>query len=317
MVQRGTYFDPNLLVLHNYLDNRKGFPTFTPQTLDTLEKGLAPMADALRRARAPKHVKIVFGTDAVAGSHGRNAEEFIYRVKEAGEAPGDVDQRDVDVGRIARSRRPHRHDRHRSGRRSHRDRRQPARRHRRALRPVHHEGRKVFKSGRAWRGPAVVDVEREIGHELLQPASLRVQPSAMCPGVSVRCRGNCSPAVASDAVSRVPSPCAVDECQDDHSDGRGHQRGHGDGLRARFRRRVGAVGAYPDVSYRLGRDELRALRCACRQVLSVELASTPTDEGIKWPQNRVFRRSPNRRLPIPSPHHLVWSWRSRPRSKEQ
>jgi imidazolonepropionase-like amidohydrolase len=89
MVQRGTYFDPNLLVLHNYLDNRKGFPTFTPQTLDTLEKGIAPMADALRRARA-KHVKIVFGTDAVAGSHGRNAEEFIYRVKEAGEAPGDV-----------------------------------------------------------------------------------------------------------------------------------------------------------------------------------------------------------------------------------
>jgi imidazolonepropionase-like amidohydrolase len=89
MVQHGTYFDPNLLVLHNYLDNRKGFPTFTQQTLDTLEKGIAPMADALRRARA-KHVKIVFGTDAVAGSHGRNAEEFIYRVKEAGETPGDV-----------------------------------------------------------------------------------------------------------------------------------------------------------------------------------------------------------------------------------
>jgi len=26
-------------------------------------------------------VKIVFGTDAVAGAHGRNAEEFVYRVK--------------------------------------------------------------------------------------------------------------------------------------------------------------------------------------------------------------------------------------------
>jgi imidazolonepropionase-like amidohydrolase len=89
MVQRGTYFDPNLLVLHNYLDNRAGFPTFTQQTLDTLEKGIAPMADALKRARA-RHVRIVFGTDAVAGSHGRNAEEFIYRVKEAGETPADV-----------------------------------------------------------------------------------------------------------------------------------------------------------------------------------------------------------------------------------
>jgi imidazolonepropionase-like amidohydrolase len=88
MAARGTYFDPNLLVLHNYLDNREGF-TFNEQALATLEKGLAPMADALRRARARK-VKIVFGTDAVAGAHGRNAEEFIYRVKEAGETPMDA-----------------------------------------------------------------------------------------------------------------------------------------------------------------------------------------------------------------------------------
>jgi len=35
-------------------------------------------------------VKIVFGTDAVAGSHGRNAEEFISRVNEAGEKPMDA-----------------------------------------------------------------------------------------------------------------------------------------------------------------------------------------------------------------------------------
>jgi imidazolonepropionase-like amidohydrolase len=89
MAQRGTWFDPNMLVLHNYLDNRAGFPAFNAQTLETLEKGIAPMADALRRARA-RHVKIVFGTDAVAGSHGRNAEEFIYRVREAGETPADV-----------------------------------------------------------------------------------------------------------------------------------------------------------------------------------------------------------------------------------
>jgi imidazolonepropionase-like amidohydrolase len=89
MAERGTYFDPNMLVLHNYLDNRAGFPTFTAQTLETLEQGIAPMANALRRARA-RRVKIVFGTDAVAGSHGRNAEEFIYRVKEAGETPADA-----------------------------------------------------------------------------------------------------------------------------------------------------------------------------------------------------------------------------------
>jgi imidazolonepropionase-like amidohydrolase len=88
MVQRGTFFDPNLLVLHNYLDNRTHFD-FTPQALETLDKGIAPTVDVLRRARA-RGVKIVFGTDAVSGAHGRNAEEFVYRVRDAGERPMDV-----------------------------------------------------------------------------------------------------------------------------------------------------------------------------------------------------------------------------------
>jgi imidazolonepropionase-like amidohydrolase len=43
----------------------------------------------LRRARK-QHVKVVFGTDAVAGAHGRNAEEFLYRVREGGESPADA-----------------------------------------------------------------------------------------------------------------------------------------------------------------------------------------------------------------------------------
>ena len=36
------------------------------------------------------HVKVVLGTDGVAGAHGRNAEEFIYRVKEGGHTPMDA-----------------------------------------------------------------------------------------------------------------------------------------------------------------------------------------------------------------------------------
>jgi imidazolonepropionase-like amidohydrolase len=87
MAQRGTFFDPNLLVLHNYLDNRQSY-TFSATALNTLEKGIAPTEDVLRRARAHK-VKVVFGTDAVAGSHGRNAEEFIYRVRDAHDKPMD------------------------------------------------------------------------------------------------------------------------------------------------------------------------------------------------------------------------------------
>jgi imidazolonepropionase-like amidohydrolase len=88
MVSRRTYFDPNLLVLHNYLDKREHFD-FSPQTLETLDKGIAPTIDVLRRARA-KHVMIVFGTDAVSGAHGRNAEEFVYRVRDAREQPMDA-----------------------------------------------------------------------------------------------------------------------------------------------------------------------------------------------------------------------------------
>ncbi len=88
MAQRGTFFDPNLLVLHNYLDNRQSY-TFPAASLATIEKGIAPTEDVLRRARAHK-VKVVFGTDAVAGSHGRNAEEFIYRVHDAHDKPMDA-----------------------------------------------------------------------------------------------------------------------------------------------------------------------------------------------------------------------------------
>jgi imidazolonepropionase-like amidohydrolase len=88
MAERGTYFDPNFLVLHNYLENRASY-TFTEQALTILEKGIAPTVDVLQRARAHL-VKVVFGTDAVAGSHGRNAEEFIYRVNDAHDKPMDA-----------------------------------------------------------------------------------------------------------------------------------------------------------------------------------------------------------------------------------
>ena len=76
-----------------------------------MEKGLPLVADVYKRARA-HHVKIVLGTDAVAGSHGRNAEEFIYRVKDGGDKPMDaLADGDVGSGRIARTGRRDRLDR--------------------------------------------------------------------------------------------------------------------------------------------------------------------------------------------------------------
>ncbi len=85
MSTRGTYFDPNFLVLHNYLEHLANF-NFTPATEASLRSALAPTAEVLRRARK-HHLKVVLGTDAVAGAHGRNAEEFIYRVQDGGDEP--------------------------------------------------------------------------------------------------------------------------------------------------------------------------------------------------------------------------------------
>jgi imidazolonepropionase-like amidohydrolase len=92
MAARGVFFDPNFLVLHNYLDNKPKFlniGNYTEEGFAAMEKALPLVADVLKRARA-HHVKIVLGTDGVAGAHGRNAEEFIYRVKDGGDSPMDA-----------------------------------------------------------------------------------------------------------------------------------------------------------------------------------------------------------------------------------
>ena len=81
MAQHGTFFDPQVgLVFANYLENRERFPNLNQQCLDDLKDAMPLGAKLLRDAITIKGVKIVFGTDAVAGAPGRNAEEFIYRV---------------------------------------------------------------------------------------------------------------------------------------------------------------------------------------------------------------------------------------------
>ena len=89
MVKHGTYLDPNVSTTHNYLDHKKeylGIGNYTEEGFAEMEKALPVRLETLHRALA-KHVKIVFGTDATAGAHGRNAEEFIYRVKDGGQSP--------------------------------------------------------------------------------------------------------------------------------------------------------------------------------------------------------------------------------------
>src|SRR5207248_5487610 len=69
----------------NYLDNKQrylGIGNYTEEGFKAMEQALPLNFDLFRRAVAIKGLKIVFGTDAVAGAHGRNAEEFIYRVRD-------------------------------------------------------------------------------------------------------------------------------------------------------------------------------------------------------------------------------------------
>jgi len=93
MVQHGTYFDSNNhLLIHNYMENKArflGIGNFTEEGFAYMERGLAPGNDSFKRALAAK-VKMVFGTDATAGAHGRNAEELIYRVRDGGQPAMDA-----------------------------------------------------------------------------------------------------------------------------------------------------------------------------------------------------------------------------------
>jgi imidazolonepropionase-like amidohydrolase len=85
MVDRGTYFEPQFLVTHNYLDHKKqylGIGNYTEEGFTRMEKLLPIRTAMFTRAQQDKRVRLVFGTDAVAGAHGRNAEEFIYRVRD-------------------------------------------------------------------------------------------------------------------------------------------------------------------------------------------------------------------------------------------
>ena len=91
MAEHNTFFDPQVgLVIHNYLDNKAkflGIGNYTEEGFAKMQEVLPLNAEMFKRALKTPGLKIVFGTDAVAGAHGRNAEEFIYRVQDGGQDP--------------------------------------------------------------------------------------------------------------------------------------------------------------------------------------------------------------------------------------
>jgi imidazolonepropionase-like amidohydrolase len=86
MAARGTVLDPQVgLVLQSYLSRRErwiGTPEFPPAAFGRFERSLPLFRDVVRRAARVPGLKVVFGSDAVAGLHGHNADELIARVSQ-------------------------------------------------------------------------------------------------------------------------------------------------------------------------------------------------------------------------------------------
>jgi len=89
LAERGAYFDPNVhLVFQNYFDNEGHFlgqGNYTQEGFAKMRLAATAMLEVFKRALATPGLKVVFGTDAVAGAHGRNWEELIFRVQHGGQ----------------------------------------------------------------------------------------------------------------------------------------------------------------------------------------------------------------------------------------
>jgi imidazolonepropionase-like amidohydrolase len=94
MADRGVYFDPHVgLVMQNYLRNRNrflGVADYTEESFASMEHAMRLNAAMIRKAVATPGLKLVMGSDAVAGAHGRNADELIERVRQGGQRPMDA-----------------------------------------------------------------------------------------------------------------------------------------------------------------------------------------------------------------------------------
>ncbi len=94
LAERGTFYDPNIhLIFQNYFDNEArylGIGGYSEEGFRQMRAAVPRALEAFRTALTVPGLETVFGTDAVAGAHGRNAEELVYRVEVGGQAPLDA-----------------------------------------------------------------------------------------------------------------------------------------------------------------------------------------------------------------------------------
>lgn len=94
MAKAGTYFEPQCeLVSRNYLDHKewfRGIGNYNDEGFAATERSLLLRKELVKRYRAVPSLKVVYGTDAVAGAHGDNARDLSCRVLQNGEKAVDV-----------------------------------------------------------------------------------------------------------------------------------------------------------------------------------------------------------------------------------
>lgn len=89
MKAAGMFYDPNLDVPVHYARRSTTLPEavdYQPGDIARMPEGYRALVANFRRALA-SGVQIVFGSDAVAGTHGTNADEFVWRVVDGGQSP--------------------------------------------------------------------------------------------------------------------------------------------------------------------------------------------------------------------------------------
>ncbi len=88
MVKAGTWFDPQCgLVFRNYLDNKPwfdGIGNYNAAGFAAMERVVPEAPKQIARSVRTPGLRVIFGTDAVAGAHGRNADELTCRATQGG-----------------------------------------------------------------------------------------------------------------------------------------------------------------------------------------------------------------------------------------
>ena len=96
------YISPQVgLVVQSYMANMDryvGVGNYSAESMAIMERDMHLDFEICKQAAETPGAKLVFSTDATAGAHGKNADEFIGRVDKCGQTPMEAL---VSAGRIA------------------------------------------------------------------------------------------------------------------------------------------------------------------------------------------------------------------------